>query len=49
MSGGDINILLNLWEASLLKHDDELTFANHKNIYDTIDMSPLVMYCGRVF
>ena len=41
MSGGDINILLELWAASLLKHNDELAFANHKDIYDTIDMTPL--------
>jgi hypothetical protein len=41
MSGGDINILLELWVASLLKHNDELAFANHKDIYDTIDATPL--------
>ena len=41
MLGGDINILLELWVASLLKHNDELAFTNHKDIYDTIDATPL--------
>jgi hypothetical protein len=39
MSGGDINILLSLWAALLLKHNDKLAITSHKDIYDTIDVT----------
>jgi hypothetical protein len=41
MSGGDIDFIFNLWAASLAVHDDVPPFANHANMYDTIDVSPL--------
>jgi hypothetical protein len=41
MSAGHIDTLLNLWAASLLKHDDEPPFSNHSELYDTIDSTPL--------
>jgi hypothetical protein len=37
MSAGDIDILLDLWAASLLKHNDHLLFADHNDLYNTID------------
>lgn len=40
MSGGDIDILLSLWEASLTKHDDHAPFPNHRVLYDYIDAIP---------
>jgi hypothetical protein len=40
MSGGNIDILLNLWAASLAKHHDEGPFSSHDNLYDTIDATP---------
>jgi hypothetical protein len=41
MSGGDINILLNLWAASLAEHGDDPPFNSHDDLYDTIDSTPL--------
>lgn len=41
MSAKNIDALLNLWAATLLKHDDIPPFANHTNLYDTIDSTPL--------
>jgi hypothetical protein len=41
MSAGDVNILLDLWAASLLAHGDEPPFTSHKNLYNTIDTTPL--------
>ncbi|OAX33018.1 hypothetical protein K503DRAFT_794615 [Rhizopogon vinicolor AM-OR11-026] len=40
MSGGDIDVLLNLWAATLAPHD-ELSFRNHTDLYNTIDSTPL--------
>jgi Plavaka transposase len=40
MSAGDIDDLLDLWAASLLKHGDCPPFADHKDLYNTIDASP---------
>ncbi len=37
MSAGDINVILNLWAASLAIHDDEPPFLTAARIYDTID------------
>jgi len=41
MSGGDINILLDLWAASLVKHANEPPFTLDQDLYDTIDAAPL--------
>ena len=41
MSAGDINFLLGLWAASLAAHNDEPPFANAKDLYTTIDATPL--------
>ena len=41
MSAGNIDILLDLWAASLFKHDDQPPFASHQDLYDTIDATPL--------
>ncbi|KAM6490793.1 hypothetical protein JOM56_013756 [Amanita muscaria] len=37
MSGGDIDHLFSLWSASLAYHHGEPPFANHREMYDTID------------
>jgi hypothetical protein len=41
MSARNIDTLLDLWAATLLKHDDTPPFANHTDLYDTIDSTPL--------
>ena len=41
MSAADINILLNLWVASLVPYGAEPPFSNHNDLYKTIDSSPL--------
>ncbi|KAG2368314.1 hypothetical protein BDR07DRAFT_1448401 [Suillus spraguei] len=41
MSIGQINTLLDLWAAMLIKHEDSSPFASHHNLYDTIDSTPL--------
>ena len=41
MLAGDIDILLDLWSASLFKHGDQPPFASHQELYDTIDSTPL--------
>jgi len=37
MSAGDINVILNLWAASLAIHDDGPPFSTAAHMYDTID------------
>jgi hypothetical protein len=37
MSAGDIDVLLDLWAASLLKHNDHPPFADHNDLYNVID------------
>ena len=37
MSIGNIDILLRLWAASLVQHEDSPPFLNHQDLYDTID------------
>ncbi|KAG1867264.1 hypothetical protein DFJ58DRAFT_714463 [Suillus subalutaceus] len=37
MSVGNINILLDLWAATLLKHNDKPPFADSRDLYKTID------------
>src|ERR1700689_4252744 len=41
MSASDINCLLNLWGALSAVHGEALPFQNHKNLYKTIDSTPL--------
>ncbi|KAG1862611.1 hypothetical protein F4604DRAFT_1882264 [Suillus subluteus] len=41
MSAGDINILLDLWAATLLKYNDKPPFADCRDLHRTIDNTPL--------
>ncbi|KAG2108355.1 uncharacterized protein F5147DRAFT_773568 [Suillus discolor] len=41
MSTGDINILLDLWAATLLKHNDKPPFADCHDLHKTIDSTPV--------
>ncbi|KAG2106172.1 uncharacterized protein F5147DRAFT_746322 [Suillus discolor] len=41
MSAGNINILLDLWVATLLKHNDKPPFADCRDLYKTIDSTPV--------
>jgi hypothetical protein len=41
MSAGNINTLLDLWAATLVKHDEPPPFANAADLYETIDSTPL--------
>ncbi|KAG1730977.1 uncharacterized protein EDB91DRAFT_1307047 [Suillus paluster] len=41
MSAGDINILLDLWATTLLKHNDKPPFADCHDLYKTIDTTPV--------
>ena len=41
MSASDINCLLNIWGASSAAHGEVPPFQNHKDLYSTIDSTPL--------
>ncbi|KZT06186.1 uncharacterized protein LAESUDRAFT_737161 [Laetiporus sulphureus 93-53] len=41
MSAGNIDILFNLWAASLVKHGDHSPFMNVTDLYHAIDMTAL--------
>ncbi|KAG2127265.1 uncharacterized protein EDB93DRAFT_1257087 [Suillus bovinus] len=41
MSAKQIDTLLDLWATTLIKHNDAPPFANHRNMYTTIDATPL--------
>ncbi|KAG1834931.1 hypothetical protein DFJ58DRAFT_868489 [Suillus subalutaceus] len=41
MSAGDINKILYLWGITLTVHRDNPPFADYKDLYDTIDATPL--------
>lgn len=41
MSAGDIDFLFNLWAATLAPYDDNPPFANHTDLYSTIDATTL--------
>ena len=41
MSVPNINKLLDLWASTLLKHNEPPPFANHLDLYNTIDSTPL--------
>ncbi|KAG2050282.1 hypothetical protein BDR06DRAFT_984068 [Suillus hirtellus] len=40
-SAKQIDTLLDLWAASLIKHNDTPPFTGHRDLYDTIDATPL--------
>ncbi|KAG1868313.1 hypothetical protein DFJ58DRAFT_714245 [Suillus subalutaceus] len=41
MSAGNINILLDLWAVTLLKHNNKPPFVDCHNLYKTIDSTPV--------
>ncbi|KAG0701249.1 hypothetical protein DFH29DRAFT_982811 [Suillus ampliporus] len=41
MSAGQIDTLLDLWAATLIKHQDSPPFTGHQDLYETIDSTPL--------
>ncbi|KAG1793779.1 hypothetical protein EV424DRAFT_1354079 [Suillus variegatus] len=41
MPAGQINKLLDLWASTLKKHDDKPPFADFRDLYKTIDKTPL--------
>jgi hypothetical protein len=41
MSGGDIDTLMSLWKAAMVKHGDDAPFKSHEDLYKTIDATPL--------
>ena len=41
MSAPNIDTLLDLWASTLLKHNEPPPFANHTDLYNTIDSTPL--------
>lgn len=41
MSSKQIDTLLDLWAATLIKHNDAPPFANHKDMFAAIDATPL--------
>ncbi|KAG0705614.1 hypothetical protein DFH29DRAFT_980850 [Suillus ampliporus] len=41
MSAGQIDALLDLWAATLIKHHDSPPFTGHRDLYETIDSTPL--------
>ena len=41
MSADNIDTLTSLWAATLLPHDDTPPFADHNDLYETIDSTPI--------
>ncbi|KAG2030119.1 hypothetical protein BDR03DRAFT_936730 [Suillus americanus] len=41
MSAGQIDTLLDLWAATLIRHNDSPPFTDHHDLYKTIDSTPL--------
>ncbi|KAG2365302.1 hypothetical protein BDR07DRAFT_1374390 [Suillus spraguei] len=41
MSGGNIDKLMHLWSGTLAKHNDTPPFADHRDLYSTIDNTPV--------
>lgn len=41
MSAGNIDHLCQLWAATLAKYGDSPPYANHKELYQTIDATPI--------
>ncbi|KIJ58700.1 hypothetical protein HYDPIDRAFT_33914 [Hydnomerulius pinastri MD-312] len=40
MSGNHVDALLDLWAATLAKHDDHPPFSDHNDLYNVIDSTP---------
>ncbi|OAX31229.1 hypothetical protein K503DRAFT_663600, partial [Rhizopogon vinicolor AM-OR11-026] len=41
MSASQIDCLCNLWAMTLAKHNEKPPFADHRDLYQTIDSTPL--------
>jgi hypothetical protein len=41
MSASNLDYLLQLWHASLLRHGDSAPFKDHQDLYSTIDATPI--------
>jgi hypothetical protein len=41
MSAGNIDILLQLWAASLACHNESPPFSDHQDLYNSIDSTPI--------
>lgn len=41
MSAAQIDTLLDLWAATLIQHNDSPPFTGHRDLYETIDSTPL--------
>jgi hypothetical protein len=41
MSASQIDTLLNLWAATLIKHGDAPPFSTHRDLHNTIDATPI--------
>jgi hypothetical protein len=41
MSAPDINDLMDIWAAQLFKYGDHPPFADHRDLYNTVDATPL--------
>ncbi|KAG2112213.1 uncharacterized protein F5147DRAFT_744532 [Suillus discolor] len=41
MSAAQIDTLLDLWAATLIRHNDSPLFTGHRDLYETIDSTPL--------
>jgi hypothetical protein len=41
MSAGDIDYLCQLWAATLVKYGDSPPYVNHRDLYETIDATPI--------
>ena len=41
MSAADIDFLCQLWAATLAEYDDSPPYANHRDLYETIDATPI--------
>ncbi|KAG2148684.1 uncharacterized protein EDB93DRAFT_1240462 [Suillus bovinus] len=48
-SAKQIDTLLDLWAASLIKHNDAPPFTGHRDLYDTIDATPLGDVPWKIF
>ena len=47
MSALDIDVLLDIWAAQLFKHGNHPPFANHQDLYKTLDLMPLANACWQ--
>jgi Plavaka transposase len=49
MSAPDIDALLDIWAAKMFKYDDHPPFANHRDLYHTLDSTLLADVCWQNF